>query len=857
MACKPEYCMDCPLYNMPGPVPAEGDPRSAKFAYIAQNPAEEEVREGGPLRGGSGRVFNRQLFEAHISRSEVYVTNLVKCMTPRTAGGFEKPPARAIMKCAPFLQRELDELRTDTIVLAGQVAWDHFIGRYSTLSPRYLAPSSIVQRMGCVEQRDGRKWIGTIHPAFIMRMPMFRDAPIEHLKKAWAISGQAIPLPKVLWDPDPKEVKRHAEAARDLGRYADDVETDQRLWNYDVDEDDFIGGDYQLTMCGFSAVAYEAVILPPARLTEWDDVWRDPRTTQFEHNGEYDRYHLEKVCDALALESALDPSVPKSIRHDTCLGQHYLHNNMRKALKPHCVSLYTNLPYYDRALGKVDERLYCGMDNIATLATGCEQQRQMSALGVPCPPFRNYLDLFMKLGMPQLPVLEMQRRVGCNTDVRKAMFFHRILSSKLTQGEELIKRMLGPYFNWNSPQQVQDLFYKKWALPPQYKTVDLKPTKKDPTRGGKKKALTCDDKARKALTRWIERDEERMLLHKQALLYFKIADVVSETKKLLDYFNRISPDNRIHAYWKPYDETFRYASVPNIQNWPTWSIGKRSDGSELGSMRSIIIPDHEDDAQISTDFEQIELWTYAQIFHIQYMLAIYAKGEYIYGRAYEDAFGKPFFQSGKPRTKKFRHPDVTDAELLRAKAIPLGFLYGREGESVAAEHGWPAEEGRRYRAAWYAKNSELPNAHAWIQYEMKQKGVLRPPPGFLLHYAQPSLQGVNCFGQTPAFAMLAWCLVELERRFVDYRKKRGWSRLRTVLTVHDSILTNVHEGRKHPEHMVEVYEDVIKPTLERPVPWLSDFRYRHEAKFGMMWDWEMISPEKWKEIFCATNTYKV
>lgn len=852
MATKPDYCRDCPLYNMPGPVGPEGDPATAKFIYIAQNPADEEVAHGGPLKGGSGRVFNRQLYEAGIPRDRLYITNQVKCCTPRAPGGFEKPPQAAITMCARFLHQELERCKADTVILAGQVSWDFHIGRYSTLSRYYQAPSSIMQRMGCVEQKDGRKWIGTIHPAAIMRMPMLWDAPVEHLKKAWAISGLQIPLPKVIVNPTAEEVNRHKEAARDFGSYADDVETEQKLWNYDVDEDDFIGGDYHLTMCGFSAIPHEAIILPPHRLSEWDDVWRDPNVLVDEHNGEYDRYHIEKICDAVSLENAFNPDIPKNRRFDTCLGQHYLHNNMRKALKPHCVSLYTNLPYYDRALGRVDESLYCGMDNIATRFVGIEQRRQMANIHVPCPPYTNYLDLFLRLGMPQLPIYEMQRRVGIGTDVRKAILFQKILAAKLAHGEELITKMLGPCFNWNSPKQVAELFYQKWKLPPQYKMKDLKPTKKDPNRHGKGKVLTCDDDAREKLQKWIERlPAARQEPYKQALTYFKLANFVAGTKKLLDYFGRISPDNRIHAYWKPFDETFRLASVPNVQNWPTWSIGKRSDGTEYGSLRSIVIPDHEEDALISTDFEQIELWTYARIFNIKYLLEIYERGDYVYGAAYEDAFKEPFFQEGKPRKKKFRHPDVTDEKLLRAKAIPLGFLYGREGESVAAEHGWEPAVGKQYKKDWYTKNPELPAAHEHLRYLMQQKRHLRPPPGFFLHYPNVNLQGINCFGQTPAFAMLAWSLIELERRFSEYRRKRGWTRMRTVLTVHDSILSNIHGGKAHPERMVEVYEDVIKPTLERPVPWLDGFQYRHEAKFGFMWDWGMVSPEQWKETLCV------
>lgn len=457
-------------------------------------------------------------------------------------------------------------------------------------------------------------------------------------------------------------------------------------------------------------------------------------------------------------------------------------------------------------------------------------------------PYQNLLELFYDIGMRSLPILEMWRRKGMNVDVRRALFYEKLLQAKLAKGEELIAKLVGPYFNWRSPQQKAELFYKKWGLPPQYNERE---------RGVK--TVTTDDRARQRLQRWIERDPVRAARHKPALQFFTLLGYTSETKKLVEYFERISPDHKIHAYWKPYDVTFRLSSVPNVQNWPTWSIGKDSSGEPLGSLRSIVIPDHEDDYFIMFDFDQIELWTYAKIFNIKYLLDIYDSGEYVYGRAYEDAFKKPFFIPGRPRTKKYRHPDVTDEELLRAKAIPLGFLYGRAGESVAAEHGWPAEEGIRYRRDWYAKNPELPAAHSWITYQMNQKGRLRPPPGFLLNYPQPDLQGLNCFGQTPAFAMLMSSLIAIEDEFA----RRGWKNTRTVLCVHDSGLVNVGGGRTHPERVRECYEEVINPILTRPVPWLDGFRYRHEAKFGGRWDWDALSYEKWKETVYAGTTSNV
>jgi DNA polymerase I-like protein with 3'-5' exonuclease and polymerase domains len=669
--------------------------------------------------------------------------------------------------------------------------------------------------MGCVERRDGRKWIGTIHPAFIMRMPAFRFEANAHLRKAWAIAGVSVPLPRVIEEPTDEDVGRHAETARAEGIFADDVESVNIP--KDIEEDDYVGGDWDMDMVGFSAIPYEAIVLGRERVREWQPVWAQADIIQCEHNGESDRYHLEKVAPQL------------NRRFDTMLAHHWLHNDIYKYLKPHCVRLYTNLPYYNRDLEKVSRKLYAGMDNIATLLVAKTQFVELKREGL--------WDLFWKYGMPVLPINEEMRRRGLKVDVRKALLYQRILLAQVEQANKLIEQMLGPMFNPRSPQQKAHLWYEVWGLPPQYKL----------DKDTRKRKLTTDDGARVALRRWIAQDAARGEKYKQARILFDLIDFASEKKKLSDYFNRISPDERIHAFVKAHGtDTFREATKPSVHNWPTWRICCGEEvcqcGDNLESLRSIVIPDEPDDLILSWDWEQIELWTYAAHFKIKWLLDVYERGEYIYGKAYEDIFGRPFFEAGKPRTKKNMLKSVTPADLLRAKAVPLGFLYRRSGESVAAERGWPAADGIRLQREWFRLNPELARAHAYIEYEMNQRGRLRPPPGMLLHYPTPTLQGYNCFGQTPAAMMLQSSKILIDREF----KKRGWANTRLMVCVHDSGAINVAGGRTHPERVVEVCEEIMTPIITRPVPWLDGFRYRASRKVSTEWDWNTQDYEDWK-----------
>lgn len=59
-------------------VPGEG-PVDAKVMIIGEGPGEEEDKQGRPFVGRAGRFLNNMLEEAGLRRSEVFITNVVKC----------------------------------------------------------------------------------------------------------------------------------------------------------------------------------------------------------------------------------------------------------------------------------------------------------------------------------------------------------------------------------------------------------------------------------------------------------------------------------------------------------------------------------------------------------------------------------------------------------------------------------------------------------------------------------------------------------------------------------------------------------------------------------------------------------
>ena len=120
-------------------------PVDAKIMFIGQNPGKEEGKQGKPFVGRSGRYLNEVLAKNEIDRKKLYITSVVKQITPRN----RKPTSQEINYWMPYLIEEINRIKPRVILLMGQVAW---------MTPRF----------------ENIRYIETYHPAAAMRFPKIR-----------------------------------------------------------------------------------------------------------------------------------------------------------------------------------------------------------------------------------------------------------------------------------------------------------------------------------------------------------------------------------------------------------------------------------------------------------------------------------------------------------------------------------------------------------------------------------------------------------------------------------------------------------------------------------------------------------
>lgn len=126
-------CVACDLKNGRTQVVLPSGDKASKVALIGHAPSGTDDATGIPYTGPAGEVLEELLFKVGLRRSQLYITNLVKCWAHKDAGGtlVNRPPVAVEVKtCTPlWLQREFALQQPKALVCLGGQAAQHFLGR--------------------------------------------------------------------------------------------------------------------------------------------------------------------------------------------------------------------------------------------------------------------------------------------------------------------------------------------------------------------------------------------------------------------------------------------------------------------------------------------------------------------------------------------------------------------------------------------------------------------------------------------------------------------------------------------------------------------------------------------------------
>jgi uracil-DNA glycosylase len=174
LAAQIRVCTLCPLHES-RTLAVPGDGRFAtKVMVIGEAPGRDEDKSGHPFVGASGRFLDEVLAGSGIDRSDLFITNTVKCRPPKN----RTPRVGEVETCTSnYLFEQIELINPELIMLLGGVA-----------AKKLLGVKTINEARGQVIEREGRKFLVGYHPA----TRFYREDMAEKVKEDFALLKRTI-----------------------------------------------------------------------------------------------------------------------------------------------------------------------------------------------------------------------------------------------------------------------------------------------------------------------------------------------------------------------------------------------------------------------------------------------------------------------------------------------------------------------------------------------------------------------------------------------------------------------------------------------------------------------------------------
>jgi uracil-DNA glycosylase family protein len=171
-------CTMCELYRDADQVVFGEGARRADIVLVGEQPGDVEDKRGHVFVGPAGRMLDRVLGEAGLSRDEVYLTNAVKHFRWRPAPRgkrrlHQRPATGHINACRPWLAAELRSVRPRVVVALGAVAGEALFGTSFSVTRQRGSPLAWPPTEGTFagSRLSIEAGFATLHPSAVLRGP--------------------------------------------------------------------------------------------------------------------------------------------------------------------------------------------------------------------------------------------------------------------------------------------------------------------------------------------------------------------------------------------------------------------------------------------------------------------------------------------------------------------------------------------------------------------------------------------------------------------------------------------------------------------------------------------------------------
>jgi uracil-DNA glycosylase len=171
-----KICPDCDLCKTrTRAVPGEGSP-NAEMMFVGEGPGFNEDQQGRPFVGAAGKFLDELLVSIGTQRSEVYITNVLKCRPPNN----RDPLPNEVEACRKYLLRQIELIKPGLIVTLGRFSLAWFFPR-----------DSIGKAHGRLRRLGDQHFYHVYHPAAALHAGNLRKVIEEDFGKIPAALAKA------------------------------------------------------------------------------------------------------------------------------------------------------------------------------------------------------------------------------------------------------------------------------------------------------------------------------------------------------------------------------------------------------------------------------------------------------------------------------------------------------------------------------------------------------------------------------------------------------------------------------------------------------------------------------------------
>ncbi len=430
-----------------------------RLAIIGEAPGQHEEDQRRPFVGPAGSLLNSALQQVGLMRSACFVGNVCQHRPPgNDITQFEKN-GHEFTSGLEQIRKDLDSFGPNLCLLLGNTplwAGGSFL-KIGEMRGTLFMGNENGGNTGTNPLR-GRKCLGTYHPATILRQwdwaPLFQF-DINRAKEESLSPELVLPQRKIASVMSAPECIRRLQAIPKHSKIALDIEGG--VPNPTATTHKNLDG---ITCISIATNPYDVFILPfidfddhqfSAVLAEFARVMGDETIEKVLQNSLYD---FIVICWLW--------KVPvRNVRHDTMLSGWEIYPELPKALGVQA-SIWTREPYYKnerKSEDKLTHFSYCCKDSAVTYEIHDAHMAAMS------PSAREHYELNMKL----LPSLQFMSLRGIKYDKKSSDSRKSELLVQMGELQAACEIHAGHTINLNSPKQMNQLLYKEFGLPPQYK----------------------------------------------------------------------------------------------------------------------------------------------------------------------------------------------------------------------------------------------------------------------------------------------------------------------------------------------------------------------------------------------------